>query len=59
MRPGDRLMGQVSLVEVSKRLDAAIPPQKKQLTALEEAEYDDPDEGVGFEHLEIFRAFES
>lgn len=44
--------------EISRRLEDAIPQKRKQLTALEEAEYDDPDDPTGFEHEEILRAFE-
>ena len=44
--------------EISRRLEEAIPQKRKQLTALEEAEYDDPDDPTGFEHEEILRAFE-
>src|SRR6201999_4262583 len=44
--------------EIGSRLEDAIPQKRKQLTALEEAEYDDPDDPAGFEHEELLRAFE-
>jgi AAA+ superfamily predicted ATPase len=44
--------------EIGSRLDVTLPQKKKILTALEEAEYDDPNDADGFEHEQIYRAFE-
>jgi ATPase family AAA domain-containing protein 2 len=44
--------------EICNRLDDIIPQKRKQLTALEEAEFDDPDDASGLEHEEVLRAFE-
>ena len=44
--------------EIEMRLGQIVPVKRKILTALEEAEYEDPDDPAGFEHEEILRAFE-
>jgi SpoVK/Ycf46/Vps4 family AAA+-type ATPase len=44
--------------EIVKRLEDIIPQKKKHLTALEEAEFDDPDNAAGFEFDELQRIFE-
>ena len=46
------------LDEILKRIDELIPRRKK-LTALEEAEYDDRDDALGFEKDATMRTFES
>lgn len=50
---------QDQLDSICQKLDETIPQKRKQLTALEEAEYDDPDDPAGFEHEEILRAFDN
>jgi SpoVK/Ycf46/Vps4 family AAA+-type ATPase len=47
-----------SLEEIVTRLDNVVPQKKQHLTALEEAEYDDPDNPVDFEQEELMRAME-
>ena len=44
--------------EIVQRLEDIVPQKKKHLTALEEAEYDDPDNAAGFEFDELQRIFE-
>jgi SpoVK/Ycf46/Vps4 family AAA+-type ATPase len=46
------------LEDIAKLLDEILP-QKKKLTALEEAQYDDRDDEKGFERENMQRAFES
>jgi SpoVK/Ycf46/Vps4 family AAA+-type ATPase len=49
---------QAQFDEICQKLEKTIPQKRKNLTALEEAEYDDPNDPAGFEHEEILRAFD-